>query len=282
MGLLIESLIERGEAEAAEEALDTIRWRGADQCQPGGGRLVLEARSRLRLVQGRAREALDGLVEFGRYDDLAGGAHPLASRWRSGCVDRDGRARRPDRRHGVAADDLDRASDGVREHRDRHRPACSALVDREREPDRTALQESSTSNRLPSRLEHARVLIDLGAALRRENRRSEARRSLENGLSIARRCGADALIETRTNGAPRSWRPVNRADGVRAIDELTASERRVAELAAEGQSNPEIAQALFVTRKTVETHLGHVYQKLAISGRGKLARAMAARESPIP
>ena len=56
---------------------------------------------------------------------------------------------------------------------------------------------------------------------------------------------------------------------------LTASERRVAELAAEGRTNPEIAQALYVTRKTVETHLGHVYRKLDISGRGELSRALA-------
>ena len=47
------------------------------------------------------------------------------------------------------------------------------------------------------------------------------------------------------------------------------------ELAAEGRSNPEIAQALFVTRKTVETHLGHVYRKLEIAGRGELPRALA-------
>ena len=60
------------------------------------------------------------------------------------------------------------------------------------------------------------------------------------------------------------------------MNTLTASEdERVAELAAEGHSNPEIAQALFVSRKTVETHLGHVYRKLGIAGRGKLARAMA-------
>ena len=55
---------------------------------------------------------------------------------------------------------------------------------------------------------------------------------------------------------------------------MTASERRVAEMAAEGLSNPEIAQTLYVTRKTVETHLGHVYRKLGISGRVRLARAM--------
>ena len=58
------------------------------------------------------------------------------------------------------------------------------------------------------------------------------------------------------------------------MEQLTASERRVAELAAQGHSNPEIAQALFVTRKTVETHLGHVYRKLDISGRGELPRAL--------
>jgi DNA-binding CsgD family transcriptional regulator len=58
---------------------------------------------------------------------------------------------------------------------------------------------------------------------------------------------------------------------------LTASERRVAQLAAEGRSNPEIAQALFVTRKTVETHLGHVYRKLGISGRGDLPQELGGR-----
>jgi DNA-binding CsgD family transcriptional regulator len=60
---------------------------------------------------------------------------------------------------------------------------------------------------------------------------------------------------------------------------LTVSEQRVAELAAEGLSNPEIAQSLFVTRKTVETHLGHVYRKLDIPGRGALGRALAEADS---
>jgi DNA-binding CsgD family transcriptional regulator len=58
------------------------------------------------------------------------------------------------------------------------------------------------------------------------------------------------------------------------VAQLTTSERRVAELAAEGHSNPDIAQVLFVTRKTVETHLGRVYRKLDISGRGDLARVL--------
>ncbi|WUI64740.1 helix-turn-helix transcriptional regulator [Actinomycetospora sp. NBC_00405] len=58
---------------------------------------------------------------------------------------------------------------------------------------------------------------------------------------------------------------------VSGADALTASERRVAELAADGLSNRDVAQALFVTTKTVETHLGHAYRKLGVTGRDELA-----------
>jgi DNA-binding NarL/FixJ family response regulator len=56
---------------------------------------------------------------------------------------------------------------------------------------------------------------------------------------------------------------------------LTASERRVTRMATEGMTNKEIAQALFVTVRTVEAHLHHAYQKLEISSRGELAGALA-------
>jgi DNA-binding CsgD family transcriptional regulator len=62
---------------------------------------------------------------------------------------------------------------------------------------------------------------------------------------------------------------------VTGVDALTASEERVARMAREGKSNTDIAQALFVSRKTVETHLGRAYQKLGITGRGELATALA-------
>jgi DNA-binding NarL/FixJ family response regulator len=60
------------------------------------------------------------------------------------------------------------------------------------------------------------------------------------------------------------------------VDSLTASERRVAELAAEGRTNKEIAQALFVTLKTVELHLSHAYRKLGIRSRRELRAALGA------
>jgi DNA-binding CsgD family transcriptional regulator len=96
---------------------------------------------------------------------------------------------------------------------------------------------------------------------------------LDEALTLARRCCAHALVQRATTElrAAGGWPSEPERGGVQ---QLTASERRVAELAADGHSNPEIAQALFVTRKTVETHLGHVYRKLGISGRGELRRAL--------
>ena len=64
-------------------------------------------------------------------------------------------------------------------------------------------------------------------------------------------------------------------------DALTASERRVAELAAEGLTNKQIAQALFVTMRTVTTHLTHIYTKLAISSRNELPPKLAHADTTI-
>jgi len=121
----------------------------------------------------------------------------------------------------------------------------------------------------PARLEYARALVDLGAACRRLNRRAQAREPLSRGLDIADRCGAKllcrrALDELAAMGArPRRFR-------VSGLESLTSSERRVAQMAAAGFGNVEIAQTLFVTRKTVEKHLGNAYAKLGVTSRAAL------------
>ncbi len=131
----------------------------------------------------------------------------------------------------------------------------------------TALEAS------PSRLEHARALTDLGAALRRASRRSEARPLLRCALDIAAGCGARALAaRTREELVTAGARP--RRERLSGIEALTASERRVAQMAAVGMTNREIAQALFVTIKTVALHLTHVYEKLDIAGRTQLPGAL--------
>lgn len=124
-------------------------------------------------------------------------------------------------------------------------------------------------------LEHARALIDLGAALRRRKYRSDARQPLVAGLEQVVRCGATALIDrARTELLATGARP--RRLMVTGRDALTTSERRIAMLAAEGRSNREIAQTLFVTPKTVENHLGRIYQKLDINSRAQLPRVLTA------
>jgi DNA-binding NarL/FixJ family response regulator len=125
-----------------------------------------------------------------------------------------------------------------------------------------------------ARLELAKALADLGAALRRERRPSDAREPLRRALELADACSADGLVEhVRSELYAAGARPRTAALG--GVDALTASERRVAGFAAEGQSNRDIAQALFVTPKTVEVHLSNAYRKLGIRSRRELAGALA-------
>jgi DNA-binding NarL/FixJ family response regulator len=124
-----------------------------------------------------------------------------------------------------------------------------------------------------ARLEHVRSLVDLGAALRRANQRTEARERLREGVDLALAIGALGLARRANDEIAASGARPRRVLQ-RGLDALTASERRVAQLAADGMSNKEIAQTLFVTIKTVEVHLSHAYRKLEISSRAQLAEAL--------
>src|SRR5262249_5443490 len=103
-------------------------------------------------------------------------------------------------------------------------------------------------------LQYARALLDLGPAYRRAGRRTEARERLREAASLALSGGMLALAE-RANEELAATGARPRTALRTGIDALTPSERRVAELAADDLSNKEIAQALFVTVKTVELHL---------------------------
>ena len=136
-----------------------------------------------------------------------------------------------------------------------------------------------------ARLEHARVLLDLGAALRAAGQRTAAREPLLEGLTLAARCGAKTLERrARAELAAIGVRP--RTTDRSGADSLTPSEQRVVELAAAGATNRAIAQALFVTEKTVETHLGRAFRKLDVSSRRQLPDVCPApsgnRPSPLP
>jgi DNA-binding CsgD family transcriptional regulator len=116
-------------------------------------------------------------------------------------------------------------------------------------------------------LERARSLAELGAAFKRQNHRIEARATLDAALDLASECGAERLRERIYEELAAAGGRRRRTDeeGVRA---LTASELRVARLAGEGLSNVEIAQSLYISLKTVETHLSRAYAKLGLAGAG--------------
>ena len=123
-------------------------------------------------------------------------------------------------------------------------------------------------------LERARALINLGHALRRAERRRAAREPLRLGLDLASGRAPRLAERARAELIAAGGRP--RRDAISGRESLTAREKQVAELAAQGMSNREIAKALFVTVKTVEWHLKHSYQKLSVGSRKELQSALTA------
>ncbi len=269
--LLALALIERGAYDEAEEA---VQESGCGPFLPPmvHMNMAFYARGRLRLAQGRNEEALADFVELGERHRQCQVANP-AFAWRRGAAEAHLRLGNAETARRMAADQLVDAERwgtptaiGVALHAQGSAGGEEGigLLGEAVE----ALAES------PARLDHARALVDLGSALRRAGSRAEARDPLREGLDIARGCGAPVLAERAheelvTAGA----RP--RRLMFSGLESLTASERRVAERAASGLSNREIAEQLFVTAKTVENHLTRVYSKLDIEKREQLGTALA-------
>lgn len=155
---------------------------------------------------------------------------------------------------------------------DRHRPARHRCRQGRRKGD-AAARGGRDARELTARLEHAKALTDLGAALRRANRRAEAREPLRAALEIARRGGALAVARRAHEELEATGEWLARfAPG--GVESLTPSERRIASLAADGLTNRQIAQTLLLSVKTVESHLRAAYRKLDITSRGELATVL--------
>jgi DNA-binding CsgD family transcriptional regulator len=113
--------------------------------------------------------------------------------------------------------------------------------------------------------EHARTLLAAGAIERRAKRKAEAREDLERARAIFEELGTRLWSERARRELERTG--VHRTGG----RELSAAERQVADLAASGATNREIAAALFMSVKTVEAHLSRIYRKLSVRSRTELA-----------
>lgn len=275
VAIAVRAGVARGETAEAEALLERC-WQGRNPLPGAAGALLLCARAELRQARGRHAEA--------RHDYLAAGGrlreipypNPEHFPWRTGlaaCEMALGNVAEA-RRLAAEALALARQAGGARGV-----GVCLRVEGEVSEGEeaiellREAAQELAGTR---ARLQHARALLALGAALRRANLRREAREPLREALELAHRCGAAPLEErARTELAATGARP--RSAVLSGVESLTPSELRVARLAADGMTNREIAQDLTVTKKTVETHMRHVFQKLDLKARAELAAALDER-----
>jgi DNA-binding CsgD family transcriptional regulator len=263
-GILGQTLVARGELDQAEAALDELgdglRYPGF----PNSG--IAVARAELALARGDASGALADFIRAGEEFPYSG--------WRPGAARAHLLLGERTQAVGLAEEELARA-------RRFGAPRALGIALRVAGlchggmPGLGLLEESvEVLQDSPATLERATSLYELGAALRRAKRRVDSRQPLRDALELAHRCGAHPLAErARTELVASGARP--RRMALSGVESLTASELRVCQMAADGRSNPEIAQALFVTRRTVETHLGNAYRKLEIASRAELANALS-------
>jgi len=259
-------LIERGELAAAGELIAPA----AMEPGPGlPGASLLCARGRLRLTGGRHADARDDFLAAARRVEWLPYANQELIGWRVGLARAEAALGDRTEAERLAAEAVSVA--GVAGSRRGVGVALRAHGELAAADGVDTLREAATVLAATNaRLQHAHALVDLGAALRRANHRRDAREPLREGLDLAHRCGATALEErARTELAATGARP--RGATLTGVEALTPSELRVARMAADGLTNREIAQQLFVTAKTVETHLRHVFQKLDVAKRTELA-----------
>jgi DNA-binding CsgD family transcriptional regulator/exonuclease VII small subunit len=264
----------RGDLDGARELLDPAQ---VEDRRTDGYRLLLSWRAELLLAERRHEEALAVAEELG--DRFRYVRNPGWARWR-------GIRARALHGLGCSEEAIRCASDELELARQFGSPsvvgrALRVLGTLEGASGVERLREAvERLERSTAKLELALALFALGGTLRRGRRLTDARQPLRQALELADRCGADALAdEVRTELYAAGGRP--RRTALAGVDSLTASERRVAGLAAEGCTNKEIAQELYLTLKTVELHLSNAYRKLRIRSRRELPKALAAEaEAP--
>ena len=264
---LAEILFERGRRREAYELIEGVSL----MVDPGMEAGLREIRGRLRCARGWQQHGVDDLRTSGRLCEGHRLRNPLPWPWRASLAsallqDCPGEALKLAQEHLANA-----RRSGVPSAISN---ALRTLAGADGQNSVDLLRASVTSlGGSPGPLYLARSLADLGSTLRRRGHRVEARKPLREALEIAARCGAVPLMEqAQAELLAAGARP--RHARLRGVEALTPSELRVARLAAEGRSNREIAQALFISTKTVATHLGSSYGKLGITSREQLANAL--------
>ena len=271
---LAEALLARGDLPEAASTLDLLGL-GPDVPDTGHLHWFLHSRARLRIRQGRVREGLADLLELGRRFQALGGHNPAIIPWRSEAAL--ALLQLGDRQEGrrLAAEEVELARCWGAPRALGRALRAAGLVEGGATGLELLREATVVLGDSPASLERAWALVDFGAALRRANRRAEARIPLREGLALAHRCGA-APLQQQAHDELLAAGARPRRVAVSGVESLTPSERRIATMAAQAATNRDIAQALFVTPKTVEMHLNNIFRKLGIRSRTQLPPALTA------
>ncbi len=275
IGLLGNSLIEQGHVREAASLLENQPHMSDPQTL--ADLAPLEQRARVRILDGRTDDALVDLRIASQWAESRTIRNPAVTAWRALVVSLLSNTGPLDEARELATENLGEArafgalwSLG----------AALRIAAKVSEPgDRLTLLTEASRVLEPTGalIEYARASIDLGVALREDDQNASARAALRRGADLAFRCHARPLA----NRAERELRAAGARPRRLALvgsDALTPAERRVAELAAEGNNNAGIAKTLFITDKTVEGHLSRCYQKLGIRSRAELRTILG----PLP
>jgi DNA-binding CsgD family transcriptional regulator len=265
-------LVETGELDRADEVLTRDARPGASADMEDA--IQLYALAELRRQQGRFTEALRAALDAGELGEQHV-PHVGYALWRGSAAQSALALGDEHRARELAQEMLERAESSQVLHERIRSLRVLGLCQGGRKGLAALRAAAELGLSAPRRLETIRALIELGSALRRGNERAAAREPLQRAADLANEGGATVLYErARLELSASGGRPRRNAL-LSGPGSLTPSERRIAELAGGGQSNRQIAQALFVTPKTVEYHLRNAYRKLSIQGRGQLADALA-------
>ncbi len=269
--------LERGRLDRAVELIESVDVLKAQ----AWGRVLRAERGRIRVAAGYFVGGLDDLLEAHREAVTTGLRLSVDSYWVSAATDalvavgRDAEAR------AFAEEELVEArAFGAPGRYGVALSVCGTL-----DPGRAGLDRLREGVEVlacsPTRLEHARALVNLGAGLRSRSERMAAREPLAEGLDLATRCGGWALAQrARAELVACGARP--RRAVRTGPDALTPAELRVARMAVAGMTNREIAQALFLSTKTVEGQLSQAYSRLGIRSRAGLTAALEPSNTRVP
>ena len=276
LSVLVDVLRERDALADGEALLAEHGYTSGDR-QGIFDLLLVASRARLRGAQGRWEEAVQELTSGWERAMRAGCGSPGFIAWEAGLAEAlamCGRVREAADHARHAIDEAVAIGIG-RPHAEALRALALAAPD---VGERALRDAAGLFKALGARLEEARTAATAAYAVSLGHAGGTAD-MLTQGLWLAERCGATRLAgqlrsDLRSQGMRTKLRPVA------GVGALTASERRVAALAAAGRTNKEIAQELFVTVKTVETHMARTFQKLGISSRGELRESLSDRPEP--